>query len=90
MAYYDHPFWGATRPLLGIIFGSGTFTYEDTVLSDKLQEKVLLGVLKLAGLTGPDQQLPSTVRVKHGIHREGRTIHYLLNYSSISQMFDYP
>jgi len=50
---------------------------------------VLLDVLKLAGLSGPDQQLPQPVRVKHGVNRKGKTIHYYLNYSSGTQTFVY-
>ena len=64
-------------------------TYEGTVLSDKLQEKVLLDVLETAGLVGPDQYLPAPVRVKHGINRNGKMIHYYFNYSSDSQIFPY-
>jgi len=30
----------------------------------------------MAGLTGPDQEIPATVRVKHGTNRNGKTIHY--------------
>ena len=59
------------------------------MLSDKLQERVLLDVLERAGLTGPDQSLPATVRVKHGQNRRGKTLHYYLNYSSDVQTFDY-
>jgi beta-galactosidase len=50
----------------------------------------LLNVLKLAGLTGPDQELPVAVRVKHGVNRSGKTLHYYLNYSSEPQTFHYP
>ena len=32
----------------------------------------------------------ATVRVKHGQNRRGRTLHYCLNYSIDSQIFDYP
>jgi beta-galactosidase len=70
-------------------FGKGTLTYEGTVLSDALQEKVLVGVLQSAGLTGPDQQLPASVRVKHGVNGKGRIIHYYLNYSSQPKTFTY-
>jgi beta-galactosidase len=65
-------------------------TYEGTVLSDELQEKVLFDVLQSAQLTGPDQKLPAPVRVKHGVNREGKTLHYYFNYSSDSQTFNYP
>jgi beta-galactosidase len=90
LAYIDHPFFSKFPAITRNRFGSGTLTYEATVLSDKLQEKVLLSVLQLAGLTGPDQQLPAPVRVKHGANREGRAIHYYLNYSNDPQTFTYP
>jgi beta-galactosidase len=90
LAYYDHPFFGKYPAITENQFGKGTLTYEGTVLSDELQEKVLLSVLAEAQLTGPDQQLPAPVRVKHGTNRNGKTIHYLMNYSSDPQTFTYP
>ena len=60
------------------------------MLTDTLQSAVLSNVLQLAGLTSPDQQLPAPVRVKHGTNREGKTLHYYLNYSSDPQTFSYP
>lgn len=48
------------------------------MLSDKLQERVLLDVLERSGLTGPDQ------------NRRGKMLHYDLKYSLDSQAFDYP
>jgi beta-galactosidase len=90
LAFYDHPFFGKYAAITRNRFGAGTLTYEGTVLSDKLQEKVLLDVLQLSGVTGPDQTLPPSVRVKHGVNRNGKTIHYYLNYSSDSQTFNYP
>jgi beta-galactosidase len=90
LAYYDHPFFGKYPAITRNHFGDGTLTYEGTVLSEKLQERVLLDVLKLAGLSGPDQQLPQPVRVKHGLNRKGNTVHYYLNYSSETHTFVYP
>jgi beta-galactosidase len=90
LAYYDHPFFGKYAAITQNRFGNGTLTYEGTVLSDTLQSKVLLNVLQMAGLVGPDQELPATVRVKHGTNRNGRTIHYYMNYSSDPQTFKYP
>jgi beta-galactosidase len=71
-------------------YGDGILTYEGTVLSAELQQKVLLEALKLAGLDSTDQQLPQPVRVKHGVNRNGRTLHYYLNYSQEAQKFIYP
>jgi beta-galactosidase len=90
LAFYDHPFFGKYPAITQNHFGSGTLTYEGTVLSDTLQTKVLLNALQMAGLTGPDQELPASVRVKHGTNRSGRVIHYYMNYSSDSQTFKYP
>jgi beta-galactosidase len=89
LAYYDHPFFGKYPAITRNEFGKGSFTYEGTVLSDKLQSAVLLGVLKEAGVTGPDQSLPAPVRVKHGQNRQGKTLHFYLNYSSFPQMVPY-
>lgn len=89
LAYYDHPFFGKYPAITRNRFGKGSLTYEGTVLSDKLQDKVMLDVLQLAGLAGPDQAIPASVRVKHGTNRSGKTIHYYLNYSSSSQTLSY-
>jgi beta-galactosidase len=90
LAFYDHPFFGKYPAITRNRFGAGTLTYEGTVLSQKLQEKVLRDVLKLAGLAGPDQHLPEPVRVKHAVSQRGKALHYYLNYSSGAQTFTYP
>ncbi|HXM97363.1 MAG TPA: beta-galactosidase [Candidatus Dormibacteraeota bacterium] len=89
LAYYDHPFFGRYPAITRNVYGKGTLTYEGTVLSAKLQEQVLLGVLQQAGLTGADQTLPPTIRVKHGQNRKGKKLHYFLNYSNDAQTFNY-
>jgi len=90
LAYYDHPFFSQYPAITRNTFGKGTLTYEGTVLSDKLQEIVLFGVLQQAGLTGADQSLPPAVRVKHGSNAKGRMLHYYLNYSGEARAFAYP
>jgi beta-galactosidase len=90
LAYYDHSFFGKYPAIARNRFGGGTLTYEGTLLSDKLQENLLRGILQSAGLAGPDQDLPRSVRVKHGSNRAGKTVHYYLNYSSEPQTFAYP
>jgi beta-galactosidase len=90
LAYYDHPFFGKWPAITRNHYGSGELVYEGTQLSDALQAKIVAESLKSAGLTGPDQQLPASVHVKHGSNREGKQLHYYLNYSSESQTFNYP
>jgi beta-galactosidase len=45
--------------------------------------------LEKAGLTGSDQQLPSTVHVQHGVNRLGKRLHYYFNYSSAEVKVSY-
>ncbi len=90
LAVYDHPFFSKYPALTRNKFGKGTCTYEGTVLSDKLQEKVLLGVCELAGISRPDQKLPASVRVKNGTGNAGNPMHFYLNYSGSDQTFMYP
>jgi beta-galactosidase len=89
LAYYDHPFFGKWPAITRNHFGSGELVYEGTQLSDTLQSKIVLDCLKSAGLASPDQLLPEKVRVKHGVNRDGKTLHYYLNYSSDSQSVPY-
>jgi beta-galactosidase len=90
VAAYDHPFFGKFPAITQNQVGKGSLTYEGTVLSDALQEKVLLSVLDKAGLVGPDQSLPKVVRLKEGINQDGKRIRYYLNYSGNEQSFAYP
>lgn len=90
LAFYDHPFFGRYPAITRNTFGKGTLTYEGTVLTDMLQEKLLLDVLQLARLGGPDQKLPQAVRVKHGTNQFGKRLHYYLNYSAQVQKVAYP
>ena len=89
LAFYDHPFFGRWPAITRNQFGSGTLTYEGTALSDGLQQAVVLDVLRESGLTSSDQDLPESVRVKHGINRAGKRIHYYLNYSGSPANFTY-
>jgi len=89
IAYYDHPFFGRWPAITRNQFGSGALTYEGTWLGEKLQTAVVSQELSLAGLLGPDQTLPSSVRVRHGVNRLGKTIHYYFNYASTAASVPY-
>jgi beta-galactosidase len=89
LAFYDHPFFGRWPAITTNQFGAGTLTYEGTALSDKLQQAIVLDALKSVGLSGPDQQVPPTVRVKHGVSHSGQNLHYYLNYSSAPATVSY-
>ena len=90
LAWYDHPFFGKYPAITRNHYGKGTVTYEGTMLSDQIQERVVRQILRAAGLEGPDQQLPAPVRTQQGINAQGRTLRYLMNFSGTPQTFDYP
>jgi beta-galactosidase len=84
IAFYDHPFFGKWPAVTENQFGSGTLLYEGTFLSDSIQTSILRDTLQKAGLTGPDQQVPASVHVQHGVNKLGKRLHYYFNYSSNS------
>ncbi len=89
LASLDHPYWKFPA-LTRNKFGRGTLTYEGTLPSDALQREIIRDVLTRAGLTGPDQELPAEVRVRHGRNQQGRLLHYYLNFSGKEQAIAYP
>lgn len=71
-------------------YGKGMLTYEATYVTGALQREMIRGVLKRAGLTGPDQELPPTVKVRHGRNRQGKLLRYYFNFSGDEHSFVYP
>ena len=71
-------------------YGKGSLTYEGVLVSDALQREVIRDVLKRAGLTGPDQNLPAAVRVRHGRSVQNKAVHYYFNFSGVENTFSYP
>lgn len=90
LAYYDHPFFGRWAAITENSYGAGTLLYEGAWPSDHLQKDILLHVLKEASLTGEDQALPPTVRMKHGVNSFGKTVYYYMNYGPADATFNYP
>ena len=89
ITWFDDPYWhfpAITRN----DYGSGSLTYEGTFLSDTLQRAVIHDLLKQVGMSGPDQELPPAVKVRHGRDREGKLLHYYLNFSGTEQTISYP
>jgi beta-galactosidase len=71
-------------------FGKGTLTYEATYVTDALQHEIIRSFLESVGLTGPDQNLPAAVRVRHGRSLKRQLLHYYFNFSGSEQRFSYP
>jgi len=90
LAFYDHPEFGKYPAVTRNNFGKGVLTYQGTMLSDTLQEKVLLETLKIAGVPLTDGRLPGPVKVKHGTSNQGKAVHFYYNFSGRPQEFNYP
>jgi beta-galactosidase len=89
LAAYDHPFFGRWPAITENHFGNGTLIYEGTALSDRLQQAVVQHALEASGISFDPDAFQSTVREKHGVNTQGRTILYLLNYSSTTANVKY-
>ena len=88
LAFYEHPFFGKYPAITRNAWGRGTVTYEGTVLSDALQEKVVGNVLKQAGIE-PEGGLPEKVRLRQAVARDGKALRFYLNFSGAPQSFAY-
>jgi beta-galactosidase len=89
LAFYDHPFFGRYPAVTRNDFGAGGVTYEGTVLTNALQEKVVARVLAEAGIV-PAAGLPAPVRLRQAVDRDGRRLSFYLNFSSDEQSFPNP
>lgn len=88
LATYSHPHWNFPA-LTRNAYGKGTLTYEGTVVSDTLQRAIVREALTRAGVSVPDQDLPSTLKVRHGRDAQGRLLHYYFNFSDQGQSVSY-
>ncbi|HVX66818.1 MAG TPA: beta-galactosidase [Bryobacteraceae bacterium] len=89
LATYDHPFFGRFAAVTRNKYGKGTLTYAGTVLTDQYQQRLIREALEAAGVTGPDQQAPAGVCVRHGRNGKGRTLHFYLNFTGQPQSLAY-
>ncbi|HKE22631.1 MAG TPA: beta-galactosidase [Bryobacteraceae bacterium] len=89
LASLDDPNWRSPAVTRNR-YGTGTLTYEATVVTDALQVAIIKDAVSRAGLASADQQLPKPVRVRHGLTSQGKLLHYYLNFSGQEQRFSYP
>lgn len=89
LAWYDHPVWNKYAAITQNHYGKGTATYVGCMISAALTDKIVRNVLEDAGLWVKDQQVNWPVVIKTGVNVDGKTIHYLFNYSpsAIRQLY---
>ena len=79
---YKHPVWGNYAAMTRNTYGKGEVQYLGFMPSDAMIEKILGDSLSRAGLSGPAQAARFPAIIKSGVLRDGRPVHYLLNYSA--------
>lgn len=89
LAAYDHPVLGAYPAVTRNAFGRGTLTYEGTVCSDALQEKIVASCLEDAGIRTTEAALPAGIKVKRGVLADGAAFHAYLNFAAEERVFAY-
>lgn len=90
LAYYDHQYFEKYPAITTNNFGKGKLIYEGCMVSDAIQEKIILQLLEATNLKTVDQNLHWPLITKSGINDFGKTIHYYYNYSSDKVQFVYP
>lgn len=89
LAYYDDPFFGRWPAITLNHYGRGVLVYEGSWLSDALQKKVMMKMLRSAGISLVDATQPSSIRVRREINSQGDAMYFYLNYSGNRQVAVY-
>jgi beta-galactosidase len=86
---YDHAAWGNYAAITENHYGKGLATYVGFMPGDKLIEALLKDAVKKAGIDSPAQLNHFPVVVKSGINSQGKSVHYLFNYSGSESKVHY-
>lgn len=90
LAFYDHQYFAKYPAITINNFGKGTLLYEGTIVSDLIQEKLILLQMEKAGIKTADQDLQWPLITKSGTNDSGKKVHYYYNYSSLKSSLVYP
>jgi beta-galactosidase len=89
LAFYDHPFFAKYPAITRNDAGKGSVTYFGTIPSEAIIQKIIRSIADERKITGPDQQLPEKIKVKHGTGNNGKKLHFYYNFSDKEQSFVY-
>ncbi len=90
LAFYEHWYFQNFPAITINKYGNGTLLYEGTMVSDAIQEKIILDAINRADLRTPDQDLHWPLITKSGLNEAGKIIHYYYNYASEKSGITYP
>lgn len=89
IAYAQHKEWGKYPAIVSNKYGKGTAIYEGAILSDELQEAVILSKCKEAGIYNAEKNLKFPILQKNSTGNTGKAIHFYMNYSDKVQNVKY-
>ncbi len=81
IAYPEHKEYGKYPAIVSNNFGKGKAIYQGTILTDELQEAVILDMCKQLNIYDPDKNLKFPIIQKNSTSTKGTRLHFYLNYS---------
>lgn len=81
LAYPDHKEYGKYPVIVSNNFGKGKAIYQGSILTDELQEAIILDACKQVGIYELQKNLQFPIIQKNSINANGKPIHFYLNYS---------
>jgi beta-galactosidase len=81
LAAYTHRYWGEYAAITCCAYGSGIATYVGCGVTDEMAERILEHVLRQSDIWCSEQTVRFPVIVKTAVNREGKTVHFVLNYA---------
>ncbi len=90
LAYYNDKHWGKYPAITNNSYGKGSLTYIGTVVSKEIMSAVMQSAVQQAGISTPAQKLAYPIIVRSGVNGQGKTIHYIFNYSDDAKTAAYP
>lgn len=89
LAYPQHNEWGKYPAIVQNNYGKGTAIYQATILTDELQEGIIVNKCKELGLYTLESNLKFPIIQKNSIAASGKKLHFYLNYSDQVQIIKY-
>jgi beta-galactosidase len=90
LAYADHPFFGQWPVITENNYGKGKLIYIGAYPSQSLLEKIVQQTAEEAGLVMPQSNFQFPVIFRTGKNQQGKTLHYVFNYSREDTTIQYP
>ncbi len=89
LLYAQHKEWGKYPAVVSNNYGKGKSIYEGTILTDNLQEAIIISQCKELGIYNEEKNLKFPIIHKNSLSNSGKAIHFYLNYSDQDHVLKY-